>query len=123
MTRTIQARWVSDPGHAWLEVAVMDIVAVGFYPSPFSYRKHAPNDVALLEEDCDAPRFIHMAESQGYNVEIAGSEEVIESMAPHSNWVRRLGHFPSIEAYQDQRRDWLELMRRSMKRPEFALQS
>ena len=58
MTYTFHA----DPGHAWLEVTLMDVLAVGLQPksfSPYSYRDTGRGGTKLyLEEDCDAGLFI-----------------------------------------------------------------
>lgn len=54
----VEFKFISDPGHGWLEVDISDIHAVGLTSasfSRFSYRKH---DTCYLEEDCDASRFI-----------------------------------------------------------------
>lgn len=50
-------RFVSDPGHGWLEVPMSTIRYLGIENkiSGYSYRK---GDTAYLEEDCDAPVFI-----------------------------------------------------------------
>ena len=50
-------RFISDPGHGWLEVPMGTIRYLGIEHkiSGFSYRK---GDMAYLEEDCDAPTFI-----------------------------------------------------------------
>lgn len=50
-------RFISDPGHGWLEVPMATIryLRIEDKISGFSYRK---GDMAYLEEDCDAPTFI-----------------------------------------------------------------
>lgn len=50
-------RFVSDPGHAWLEVpmAVIRYLRIEDKITGYSYRN---GDLAYLEEDCDAPTFI-----------------------------------------------------------------
>jgi hypothetical protein len=48
-------QWHSDPGHAWLEVSLTDVVRSKVAISPYSYVKGRR---AYLEEDCDAPRFL-----------------------------------------------------------------
>ena len=50
-------RFVSDPGHGWLEVPMSTIryLQIENRISSYSYRQ---GDVAYLEEDCDAVTFI-----------------------------------------------------------------
>lgn len=50
-------RWISDPGHAWLEVPREEAERSG---APFSrYSYYDPvNEMLYLEEDCDAPAFL-----------------------------------------------------------------
>jgi hypothetical protein len=57
MTTRRRERWISDAGHAWLEVPIADLVASGVNPSRYSfYDSHT--HMAYLEEDCDAPRYL-----------------------------------------------------------------
>jgi hypothetical protein len=50
-------RFISDPGHAWLEVPLADISLTGIadWISTYSYVNHG---YVYLEEDCDAGLFI-----------------------------------------------------------------
>jgi hypothetical protein len=50
-------RFVSDPGHGWLEVPMATLRYLGIESkiTIYSYRKE---DMVYLEEDCDAPTFI-----------------------------------------------------------------
>lgn len=54
----------ADPGHAWLEVPMTEILALGIDDqiSRYSYRK---GDTAYLEEDCDASVFLRAKEARG----------------------------------------------------------
>lgn len=47
----------SDPGHAWLEVHIATLKALGIQHkiSGYSYRQ---DNLCYLEEDCDAPIFL-----------------------------------------------------------------
>jgi hypothetical protein len=49
--------WISDSGHAWLEVSIDEINAlnIGHRISDYSYIN---GETVYLEEDCDAPIFI-----------------------------------------------------------------
>jgi len=50
-------RFISDPGHAWLEVPRAELVALGILQkvSQYSYQNKG---MVYLEEDCDAGLFI-----------------------------------------------------------------
>lgn len=48
-------RWISDPGHAWLEVPIEDVLASGYTPTHYSYRWLG---MAYLEEDVDGPGYL-----------------------------------------------------------------
>jgi hypothetical protein len=53
-------RFITDPGHGWLEVPIAEIKALGIADkiSAYSYRK---GNMAYLEEDCDAGLFLNAA--------------------------------------------------------------
>jgi len=57
----------ADPSHGWLEVPVIDIMALGIIPSEFS---HIKGDMVYLEEDCDANEYILAAKANGWTVNI-----------------------------------------------------
>ena len=52
----------SDPGHAWLEVTMAQLVDVGLEPSSFSpysyYQRWGGQDIFYLEGDQDAAVFV-----------------------------------------------------------------
>jgi hypothetical protein len=50
-------RFISDAGHAWLEVPTVDVVASGIAPSKYSYID-ATNGMTYLEEDCDVDKYV-----------------------------------------------------------------
>ena len=50
-------RFFEDPGHGWLEVPRAEVLASGADITPYSYYDPV-TDMAYLEEDCDAPRFL-----------------------------------------------------------------
>lgn len=56
-TQTKPYTFYNDPGHGWLAVPVIELIALGIAGkiSAFSYRK---GDTAYLEEDCDAGVFL-----------------------------------------------------------------
>lgn len=53
-------RFHADPGHAWLEVPVAELIELGIADQISPYSK-LRGDTAFLEEDCDAPLFIKAA--------------------------------------------------------------
>ena len=61
-------RFISDPGHGWLEVPIqlIDVLGIKDKISQYSYRR---GFAAYLEEDCDAPEFIRACRAQGITVE------------------------------------------------------
>jgi len=50
-------RFITDPGHGWLEVPLSDLVDLGIAQDISKYSYLSVNGIAYLEEDCDAPRF------------------------------------------------------------------
>jgi hypothetical protein len=80
-------RFISDPGHGWLEVPVdlVDRAGVIGAVSKYSYHK---GDLLYLEEDCDASRFLQALKKQGVNYEI---EEVHQNPTPIRNYPRFRG--------------------------------
>lgn len=60
-------RFISDPGHGWLEVPVGLLAKLGIADqiSPYSYQR---KDVAYLEEDCDLSVFMAAARNAGITV-------------------------------------------------------
>lgn len=61
-------RFISDPGHGWVEVPMqlIELLGIAHKISAYSYRKGA---MAYLEEDCDAYEFVQACKAQGINVE------------------------------------------------------
>ena len=57
-------RFISDPGHGWLEVPVSELVRLGIATqiSRYSYKKGA---MAYLEEDSDAGVYLGALEAAG----------------------------------------------------------
>lgn len=74
----------TDPGHGWLEVPVSELFNVGLLPSDFSSYSYQQGEVVYLEEDCDAPVFIHTYEQH------IGPISVAEKFSHYDHWIRRL---------------------------------
>jgi len=57
-------RFISDPGHGWLEVPMSELDRLGIKGkiSSFSYRN---GDMAYLEEDDDAGTYLQALDEQG----------------------------------------------------------
>lgn len=75
-------RFVSDPGHAWLEVPTTTAIAAGMQVSQYSYIDLVKS-LVYLEEDCDAPAFLTALATHGITPEI---EETYDD----AGWVRNL---------------------------------
>lgn len=60
-------RFISDPGHGWLEVPAGEVVRLGLRPTRYSYEH---DGMVYLEEDCDAGPFIKAKRSRGEPCEI-----------------------------------------------------
>jgi hypothetical protein len=56
----VKFRFISDPGHGWLEVPRATVEASGFTPSSYSYYD-PKTELVYLEEDCDAPGYLKAA--------------------------------------------------------------
>lgn len=54
-------RFISDPGHGWLEVPSSEVTRLGVKPSTCSY---VHKGKTYLEEDCDANLFIAAKQSR-----------------------------------------------------------
>lgn len=82
----MQFRFISDPGHGWLEVPMQLIEVLGIKSkiSAYSYRK---GDLAYLEEDCDAAEFMQACKTQGIEVKF---NEVYQEHTPIRHYARFL---------------------------------
>ena len=58
MNKTI-IKFHSDSGHAWIEVSLNQILSTGLMPKDFSIYSYRDGSKFYLEEDCDAPKFLH----------------------------------------------------------------
>lgn len=77
-------RFISDPGHGWLEVPLSELMLMDIakHISPYSYQK---GDMAYLEEDCDAGVFVHALKHSGTPYEFV---EVHQDQTPIRNYAR-----------------------------------
>jgi len=80
----IKFRFISDPGHGWLEVPISFVRAMGVADkiSAYSYVK---GDMAYLEEDCDAYYLLQTLKDQNINYEL---DEVYQDPTPIRRYAR-----------------------------------
>ena len=78
-------RFISDPGHGWLEVprAELDSLGISHKISEYSYQK---GELAYLEEDCD---FAHFAAAK----EAAGQPLEYRELYQENTFIRNLPRF------------------------------
>jgi CTP:phosphocholine cytidylyltransferase-like protein len=77
--------FVSDAGHGWLTVTIEELIDLGIAEKISSY-SYVKENIAYLEEDCDAPLFV-----KTYNekyAELPKWEEVYVEDAPLRNYQR-----------------------------------
>ena len=65
----MKLKFISDPGHGWLQVHNTVIKASGVAPKISSY-SYQDRDFWYLEEDCDAGIFLDEMKRRGIEVEI-----------------------------------------------------
>lgn len=77
-------RFISDPGHGWLEVPISMIEMLGIQDriSHYSYQNGV---MAYLEEDCDATEFIRACRREGIPVDY---QDVYEERTPIRRYQR-----------------------------------
>lgn len=77
-------RFISDPGHGWLEAPISLVETLGLTTkvSSYSYRKGA---MAYLEEDCDAYLFMDACKRNGITVEL---DEIHQDPTPIRGYSR-----------------------------------
>jgi len=77
-------RFISDPGHGWVEVPMQLIELLGIKSkiSAYSYRK---GTMAYLEEDCDAFEFVQACKAQGIDVKF---DNVYQEQTPIRHYQR-----------------------------------
>jgi hypothetical protein len=79
-------KFLSDSGHAWLSVALADLVTLGIEDDISSY-SYMNGTRAFLEEDCDAGIFLDAAKAAGWDVTYK------ESYTDGSHPLRSLSHY------------------------------
>lgn len=76
-------RFISDPGHGWVEVNIDELRRLGITQSISRYSyQHKGN--AYLEEDCDAAVFMDAKKAAGEPVELV---EVYQEVTPIRNYL------------------------------------
>lgn len=77
-------RFMTDPGHGWLEVPYVELVRlnIAHKVSPYSYRH---GSMAYLEEDCDFELFTTAKERAG---EVFGYEADYQEHTPIRGYAR-----------------------------------
>jgi len=85
-------KYISDPGHGWLEAPMHLVNELGIAESISSYSYMSQDGrTAYLEEDCDAPKFKKAYEASGRKF------EYYEQVIPNGEaFVRRLGGFRKV---------------------------
>ncbi len=77
-------RFVSDPGHGWLECPIESVVLSGVKISDYSYADRKIG-LAYLEEDCDAPAYLKAIGRFG--------EKITEEASNQDSFVRSLPRY------------------------------
>jgi hypothetical protein len=57
-------KYISDPGHGWLQVNWTDLRALSLNPTSFSRYSYRKGNTFFLEEDCDAAVFVEAYKAQ-----------------------------------------------------------
>ena len=67
-------KFISDPGHGWLEVTRAELEALGLLDkiSHYSYQR---GGFVYLEEDCDASLFVEAKKARGEPLEIRAEHQ------------------------------------------------
>jgi hypothetical protein len=82
----LKMTWLSDPGHAWLKVPLIEVfrAEVDHLISEYSYYD---NNFAYLEEDCDAFIFLDRVRINSKNIREIHSERSLGFACrwPHGN--------------------------------------
>lgn len=81
----------ADPGHSWLAVPIVDLDDVGLTRADFSVFSYVKNEIAYLEEDCDAFVFVN-AYVEKYGVRPKFKENYHESNGLIRNYKRLNGN-------------------------------
>ncbi len=74
-------RFITDPGHGWLEVPLSELVDLGIAQDISKCSYLSANGIAYLEEDCDAPRF---NDAKGeFDIDTVHQEQTFVRTLPH----------------------------------------
>ena len=66
--------FISDPGHAWLQVTLADLFTLKISDKISSY-SYVKGDMAFLEEDCDADVYLFAAKEAGWEITLTETYE------------------------------------------------
>jgi hypothetical protein len=66
----LNVKYHQDPAHGWIEVDLMLMAEVGMKASDVSAYSYVNGTKFYLEEDCDAGKFMKLAEAAGYQVKL-----------------------------------------------------
>tara|TARA_B100000405_G_scaffold223037_1_gene158655 strand:- start:250 stop:525 length:276 start_codon:yes stop_codon:yes gene_type:complete len=85
-------KWISDPGHSWLQVSKTWIRELNIANLISNYSYEDDTNV-FLEEDCDAAVFIRESHKAGYQINFAEIPELtynhdapVRFKKPFCNW-------------------------------------
>lgn len=80
----IKFRFISDPGHGWLEVPLSFVRSMGLADKISAY-SYVRGNTAYLEEDCDAYLMLKALKQQNINYEL---DEVYQDPTPIRRYAR-----------------------------------
>jgi hypothetical protein len=83
-------KFISDPGHSWLEVPLTELHALGIANKISSY-SYQTGDLVYLEEDCDAAIFAQAKKARNEPLPI---EEVFQE----NTFIRNLPRFAGVQS-------------------------
>ena len=72
----VKRKFHTDPGHGWLEVKYSELKELGIEEKISSY-SYIKDDVAYLEEDCDAAVYLDAMKAKGDEVEFIELNEPV----------------------------------------------
>ena len=84
MTINTKFRFISDPGHGWIEVPWITLKHLGLNPTDFSRYSYRKGNVFYLEEDCDASKFVAAFKAK------AGHAPELQDIYQENTFIRNL---------------------------------